>query len=108
MFWEVGDRFSRKYVSRYIYLQLKILPTCLACCCPRLARLNISHNELTSLGPVECLPSRLRHLDVSHNQLIMAFEEATSVQLTCHATATIGSNGVAQLRQSSPSRNPSK
>uniref|UniRef100_A0A9J2PYQ2 non-specific serine/threonine protein kinase n=1 Tax=Ascaris lumbricoides TaxID=6252 RepID=A0A9J2PYQ2_ASCLU len=85
---------------------LKILPTCLACCCPRLARLNISHNELTSLGPVECLPSRLRHLDVSHNQLIMAFEEATSVQLTCHATATIGSNGVAQLRQSSPSRNP--
>uniref|UniRef100_A0A915AF19 non-specific serine/threonine protein kinase n=1 Tax=Parascaris univalens TaxID=6257 RepID=A0A915AF19_PARUN len=85
---------------------LKVVPTCLACCCPRLARLNISHNELTSLGPVECLPSRLRHLDVSHNQLIMAFEQATSVQLTCHATATIGSNGVAQLRQSSPSRNP--
>ncbi|KHN76857.1 Leucine-rich repeat serine/threonine-protein kinase 1 [Toxocara canis] len=86
--------------------QLKVVPACLACCCPRLARLNISHNELASLGPVECLPSRLRHLDVSHNQLIMAFEQATNAHLVCHATATTGSNGVTQLRQNSPTRNP--
>lgn len=86
--------------------QLNVLPSCLACCCPRLARLNISHNGLTSLGPIECLPSRLRHLDVSNNQLNIAFEPPTAIHLVCHANATSNVNSLAQARQPSPTRNP--
>ncbi|VDK18526.1 unnamed protein product [Anisakis simplex] len=91
---------------------LKVLPPCLACCCPRLARLNVAYNKLTSLGAIECLPSRLRHLDVSNNQLVCAFQKVNNAQLICHATSSASgtsiSNGMSQLiRQSSPTRNPS-
>ncbi|CAG9533559.1 unnamed protein product [Cercopithifilaria johnstoni] len=83
---------------------VKVMPSCLACCCPYLTRLNISHNQLTSLGPVQCLPSRLRHLDVSNNHLITAFECPNAVQLVCHATNVL-SNEVSPMRRESPLRN---
>ncbi|KAL3998140.1 Ankyrin repeats (3 copies) family protein [Acanthocheilonema viteae] len=83
---------------------VKVMPSCLACCCPYLTRLNISHNQLTSLGPVQCLPSRLKHLDVSNNQLITAFECPTAVQLVCHAV-NAPSNEVSPMRHASPLRN---
>lgn len=51
------------------------MPTCLACCCPRLNRLNFSRNLLTNLGPIECLPSALRHLNFSSNKLSRCFVE---------------------------------
>ncbi|VDN19130.1 unnamed protein product [Gongylonema pulchrum] len=84
---------------------IKVAPSCLACCCPRLTRLNISHNQLTSLGPVECMPSRLRHLDASSNQLISAFERPVAVQLVCHAVSAQQS-AILQMRHPSPTRNP--
>uniref|UniRef100_A0A915PJA2 non-specific serine/threonine protein kinase n=1 Tax=Setaria digitata TaxID=48799 RepID=A0A915PJA2_9BILA len=83
---------------------IKVMPSCLACCCPYLTRLNISHNKLTSLGPVQCLPFRLRHLDVSNNQLTAAFECPTAVHLVCHAV-NIQSNEISPLRHASPLRN---
>ncbi|VDK83805.1 unnamed protein product [Litomosoides sigmodontis] len=83
---------------------VKVMPSCLACCCPYLTRLNIAHNQLTSLGPVQCLPSRLRHLDVSNNQLITAFEYPTAVHLVCHAV-NAPSSEVAPVRRASPLRN---
>uniref|UniRef100_A0A914H1N2 Non-specific serine/threonine protein kinase n=1 Tax=Globodera rostochiensis TaxID=31243 RepID=A0A914H1N2_GLORO len=57
------------------------MPTCLACCCPRLAKLDLSSNLLTSLGPVGCLPSALRHFDVSKNQLVRLFGGENPAQL---------------------------
>ncbi|EFO25986.1 TKL/LRRK protein kinase [Loa loa] len=83
---------------------IKVMPSCLACCCPYLTRLNISHNQLTSLGPVQCLPSRLRHLDVSNNQLVVAFECPTATQLVCHAV-NVPSNEISPMRRASPLRN---
>uniref|UniRef100_A0A0R3RFC1 non-specific serine/threonine protein kinase n=1 Tax=Elaeophora elaphi TaxID=1147741 RepID=A0A0R3RFC1_9BILA len=83
---------------------IKVMPSCLACCCPYLTRFNISHNQLTSLGPVQCLPSRLRHLDVSNNQLITTFECPTAVQLVCHAVNTPSSE-ISPMRRASPLRN---
>ncbi|VDN03509.1 unnamed protein product [Thelazia callipaeda] len=83
---------------------IKIMPSCLACCCPKLTRLNISHNQLSSLGPVECLPSRLRHLDVSNNHLVAAFEYPCAVDLACHAVNS-QTDGISVLRHTSPARN---
>lgn len=84
-----------------------MMPSCLACCCPYLTRLNISYNQLTSLGPVQCLPTRLRHLDVSNNQLVAAFECPTAVHLVCHAVS-MPSNEISPMRHASPLRNSRK
>uniref|UniRef100_A0A8R1XUT2 non-specific serine/threonine protein kinase n=1 Tax=Onchocerca volvulus TaxID=6282 RepID=A0A8R1XUT2_ONCVO len=86
------------------YNNIKMMPSCLACCCPYLTRLNISYNQLTSLGPVQCLPTRLRHLDVSNNQLVAAFECPTAVHLVCHAVS-MPSNEISPMRHASPLRN---
>ncbi|KAM3721655.1 Leucine-rich repeat serine/threonine-protein kinase [Dirofilaria immitis] len=83
---------------------IKVMPSCLACCCPYLTRLNISYNHLTSLGPVQCLPIRLRHLDASNNQLVTAFECPTALHLMCHAVSA-PSNEISPMRHASPLRN---
>ncbi|VDN18660.1 unnamed protein product [Gongylonema pulchrum] len=100
-----SDESDSENGSVTYFLQIKVAPSCLACCCPRLTRLNISHNQLTSLGPVECMPSRLRHLDASSNQLISAFERPVAVQLVCHAVSAQQS-AILQMRHPSPTRNP--
>ncbi|KAL3092466.1 hypothetical protein niasHS_007675 [Heterodera schachtii] len=74
------------------------MPTCLACCCPRLAKLDLSSNSLSSLGPVGCLPSALRHLDVSKNQLVRLFGGENPAQLRqklrfCEAQSEFGIAG---------------
>nr|CDP90956.1 Bm6044, isoform b [Brugia malayi] len=103
---ENGPMFFSSMISVFnvSHNNIKVMPSCLACCCPYLTRLNISHNQLTSLGPVQCLPSRLRHLDASNNQLVTAFERPTAVQLVCHAVNT-SSNEISPMRHTSPLRN---
>jgi hypothetical protein len=49
------------------------MPSCLACCCPRLTRLDVSGNELESLGPLQCLPATLKHINASNNCLTKCF-----------------------------------
>ncbi|TKR94021.1 hypothetical protein L596_008370 [Steinernema carpocapsae] len=65
--------------------QLVAVPAGLACCCPRLTRLIMADNKLTSIGAVECLPARLKQLDVSHNFLTQAFEPPQAPHLACYS-----------------------
>uniref|UniRef100_A0AC35F4B2 Non-specific serine/threonine protein kinase n=1 Tax=Panagrolaimus sp. PS1159 TaxID=55785 RepID=A0AC35F4B2_9BILA len=81
-----GDIFSNSLRTLNLSSnKLKVMPTCLACCCPKLTRLDLSMNEITSLGPLECLPSSLRHLNLCHNRLIKVFTRADSADLLCQA-----------------------
>uniref|UniRef100_A0AC35THI1 Non-specific serine/threonine protein kinase n=1 Tax=Rhabditophanes sp. KR3021 TaxID=114890 RepID=A0AC35THI1_9BILA len=79
--------------------KFKEMPINLSCVCPRLVKLDISNNQLTSIGPIECLPHRLRHLDVSKNNLAKAFDPLTRHHMNCFAT-----NGMSINNNSS--RNP--
>ncbi|XP_064473089.1 leucine-rich repeat serine/threonine-protein kinase 1-like isoform X2 [Ornithodoros turicata] len=45
------------------------VPPMLACNAPQLARLNLSYNRLSGMGPVTSYPNGLRHLDLSCNQI---------------------------------------
>jgi len=45
------------------------VPSILPCIVPCLERLNLSHNQLTKFGSVDCYPASLRLLDLSHNRI---------------------------------------
>jgi len=45
------------------------VPSGLPCVAPCLERLNLSHNQLTRFGPIDCYPASLRLLDLSHNRI---------------------------------------
>ena len=45
------------------------VPSCLSCLAPHLARLHLSYNQLSSIGPLARFPSSLKHLDLAHNQI---------------------------------------
>ena len=47
----------------------KEVPSSLPCLAPHLARLIMSYNSLTSLGPLSRYPASLKQLDLSHNQI---------------------------------------
>lgn len=47
----------------------EIVPPILSCFTVNLARLNMSYNRLTEMGPVSCYPAGLKHLDLSHNRI---------------------------------------
>ena len=91
------------------------MPSCLACCCPKITRLDLSMNEITSLGPLECLPSSLRHLNLCHNRLTRVFSRAEPSDLVCQAPTTstsdtrqrpsLGGNRHSRSRSRSVARN---
>ncbi|XP_071041167.1 leucine-rich repeat serine/threonine-protein kinase 1 isoform X3 [Parasteatoda tepidariorum] len=45
------------------------IPPILSCFAVNLARLNMSYNRLTEMGPVSSYPACLKHLDLSHNRI---------------------------------------
>lgn len=47
----------------------EIVPPILSCFAVNLARLNMSYNRLTEMGPVSSYPACLKHLDLSHNHI---------------------------------------
>ena len=49
--------------------KLTTLPTGLSCLAPRLTKLNISHNQIKSLGTVSDFPFELEYLEASSNEL---------------------------------------
>ncbi|GIX66529.1 hypothetical protein CEXT_19851 [Caerostris extrusa] len=47
----------------------EVVPPILSCFAVNLARLNVSYNRLTEMGPVSSYPACLKHLDLSHNRI---------------------------------------
>ncbi|CAL1275195.1 unnamed protein product [Larinioides sclopetarius] len=47
----------------------EVVPPILSCFAVNLARLNMSYNRLTEMGPVSSYPACLKHLDLSHNRI---------------------------------------
>ncbi|CEF64626.1 Leucine-rich repeat kinase [Strongyloides ratti] len=114
----VGDKseFNSLFSLNLSYNKFKEMPLNLACVCPRLVKLDISNNELQSIGPIECLPHRLRSLDISCNKLTKTFDAMTKHHLNCYSSPVNNSNNnsrrsrsksVARNRRSlSTARNP--
>ena len=74
---------------------IKIFPRCLSCCVPILKYLDLSHNLLTDIPPINELPLSLENLNVSHNKLTCEGEDATIFRVCfdkkmCAAAATLG------------------
>lgn len=88
------------------YNKFHVFPKCLACTCPRLLTLNVSHNSITSLPPVQFLPAHLKTIDVSHNRLQDGFTIIDSgIPSVCHAVpATSNSASAMPRRRMSPQR----
>uniref|UniRef100_A0A7E4VDA0 Non-specific serine/threonine protein kinase n=1 Tax=Panagrellus redivivus TaxID=6233 RepID=A0A7E4VDA0_PANRE len=75
--------------------RLSSVPSCLACCCPKLTRLDLSQNSIVALGSVECLPGALRHLNLAYNRLSRGFARPEAPDLVCLApTTTTGPDAV--------------
>ena len=72
-------------------------PRCLSCCVPILKYLDLSHNLLTDIPPINELPLSLENLNVSHNNLSCKDEEDTTIfrvsfdKKMCAAAPTLGS-----------------
>uniref|UniRef100_A0A915CSY4 Non-specific serine/threonine protein kinase n=1 Tax=Ditylenchus dipsaci TaxID=166011 RepID=A0A915CSY4_9BILA len=85
--------------------KLKIVPNCLACCAPRLTRLDLSMNEISSIGPVECLPGSLRHLNMANNQLSRCFTRHAmdhSMMRSCQAPVPLNPTTITQHGKPGP------
>ena len=46
-----------------------VVPKCLACLAPNLARLNLAYNSISKIGSVSCYPKAIKHLDLSYNMV---------------------------------------
>ncbi len=65
----VRDQYSRITELNLSRNQFEAAPACLACLCPKLSKLDLSHNQLTQIGHLSCFPSGLQTLDLSHNNI---------------------------------------
>lgn len=69
---QTGDHHHRRSVLKELdlsYNDFDEVPAGLSCVAPCLERLNLSHNQLTRFGPLDCYPTSLRLLDLSHNRI---------------------------------------
>uniref|UniRef100_A0A0K0E7L1 non-specific serine/threonine protein kinase n=1 Tax=Strongyloides stercoralis TaxID=6248 RepID=A0A0K0E7L1_STRER len=104
----VGDKneFNSLLSLNLSYNKFKEMPLNLACVCPRLIKLDMSNNELQSIGPIECFPHRLRTLDISCNKLTKTFDALTKHHLNCYSSPTNNcSNNSRRSRSKSVARN---
>lgn len=93
--------------------KLNSIPECLACCCPKLIKLDLSMNNISIIGPIECLPSSLRYLNLSHNRLTKMFTKPNSKNLICQSPKILendekqkhGTNRHSRSRSRSVARN---
>lgn len=74
---------------------IKIFPKHLSCCVPILKYLDLSHNLLTTIPPINELPLSLENLNVSYNQLNCEDEddvifEVSFERKTCAAAIMLG------------------
>ncbi|KAI6202441.1 Protein kinase domain containing protein [Aphelenchoides besseyi] len=89
--------------------KLRTLPDCLACYCPRLIKLDLSNNEISSLRSVECLPPTLKHLNLMQNRLSAMFRRPDTLALHCYApsseSGSSNAGAAARSRSKSVARN---
>ena len=50
--------------------KIKSIPLNLPCLCPKLTRLDLSHNEISDLSLPRAVPAGLKQLNVSHNEIL--------------------------------------
>lgn len=63
---EVNEGLSNLNLS---HNQIKVVPDSLPCLCPKLVRLDLSHNEIESVSLPKSFPSSLKQLTMSHNPI---------------------------------------
>ncbi len=75
-----------------------VVPRCLACLAPNLARLNLAYNSVAKVGAVSSYPNSLKHLDLSNNQIRGWPGDASNANATvcdnvCYAADIVDSLG---------------
>ena len=64
-----AEKISKLSELNLSYNLFDQVPEGLACLAPSLSRLNLSHNHLRQIGPLECYPVAIRWLDLSNNEI---------------------------------------
>lgn len=73
------------------------IPEGLPCVAPSLSRLNISHNKLTEIGPVNAYPPRLKHLDLANNRIKSWFGSSTGGYCMCGSLSSTSQRPVSPV-----------
>ena len=103
---EGGETFPLESLD-LSYNHLTTIPTGLSCFAPRLTKLNVSHNQIKSLGQLNDYPPDIELLDASHNQLMSSLTEPISHGLMpCSRRLFLNSSGNALLDSITPSYKP--
>ncbi|CAD5212334.1 unnamed protein product [Bursaphelenchus xylophilus] len=84
--------------------KLRSVPECLACFCPRLTKLDLSRNDLSSLKAVECFPATLKTLNLANNRLAIMFRRAEGQDLSCFVEMIAPNERVAAVQTVSVNR----
>ena len=64
--------------------QIKVVPDCLPCLCPKLIRLDLSFNNIETVAFPKSFPASLKHLTLSHNPITeLDSEKPTPKPLAC-------------------------
>jgi len=78
------DRSEFLMMLDFSHNQLTAIPPDLACLAPKLVRLNLSNNELTSVFFPKGFPADLKHLNLSNNPLVIINSESNlTIALPC-------------------------
>ncbi|XP_019849257.1 PREDICTED: leucine-rich repeat serine/threonine-protein kinase 1-like [Amphimedon queenslandica] len=74
--------------------EIKVIPSNLPCLCPKLTRLDLSHNGISDLALPRAVPSNLKQLNVSHNDILRLDSYKSRVeQLPCTNPKTLINSG---------------
>ncbi|CAD5207709.1 unnamed protein product [Bursaphelenchus okinawaensis] len=84
--------------------KLRSVPECLACFCPRLTKLDLSRNDLSTLKSVECFPATLKNLNLAYNKLAIMFRRAEGADLNCFVQMILPEETVQPVQSVSVSR----
>ena len=86
--WEGGDGKDEVFEGlAFLNLSNNVIsqvPENFPCLCPKLVRLDLSHNQISSISFPHCFPSGLKQLNLSHNQLeVIDCQNTMSKPLPC-------------------------
>lgn len=117
--WDGGDGKDEEYeelaILNFSHNSITDIPDNLPCLCPKLIRLDLSHNKLTTVCLPRCFPSNLKQVNLSHNNFTtidsstavakplpctnpQALEEANNVLLVDNVSFCVHRNHTQLLR----------